>query len=136
MAPDPTERFSSRVENYAFAVGIATHYGRVAFGNIGLVVQRDATIIGNAVNTAFKLEGLMKEPGQKLLVSQALAQALQPTERAHLHDLGRQKLKGKNEMVHVYGLQSGRVLPGSPRVRHTARCRAPAGQHPVRPPEL
>ena len=89
-----------------FAVGIAMHYGRVAFGNIGLVAQRDATIIGNAVNTAFKLEGLMKELGQKLLVSQALAHALQPTERAHLHDLGRQKLKGKNEMVHVYGLQS------------------------------
>ena len=89
-----------------FAIGIAMHYGRVAFGNIGLVAQRDATIIGNAVNTAFKLEGLMKELGQKLLVSQALAQALPSAERESLHDLGRQKLKGKNEMVHVYGLQS------------------------------
>ena len=88
-----------------FAVGIAMHYGRVAFGNIGLVAQRDATIIGNAVNTAFRLEMVMKELGQKLLVSHAFAEALQPTERARLHDLGRQKLKGKNEMVHVYGMQ-------------------------------
>ena len=43
------------------SVGIAMHFGRVAFGNIGLVAQRDATIIGNAVNTVFRLESVMKE---------------------------------------------------------------------------
>ena len=88
-----------------FTVGIAMHYGRVAFGNIGLVAQRDATIIGNAVNTAFRLETVMKELGQKLLVSQALVEVLPPTERARFDDLGQQALKGKHEMVRVFGLQ-------------------------------
>jgi adenylate cyclase len=87
-----------------FVVGIAMHYGRVAFGNIGLVAQRDATIIGNAVNTAFRLETVMKELCQKLLVSRALIDALPESERARFHDLGLQTLKGKRERVHVFGL--------------------------------
>jgi adenylate cyclase len=86
-----------------FTVGIAMHYGRVAFGNIGLVAQRDATIIGNAVNTAFRLESMMKELGQKLLVSEQLLLALPARERGQFSDLGEQSLKGKHEMVRVFG---------------------------------
>ena len=89
-----------------FTVGIAVHYGRVAFGNIGLVAQRDATIIGNAVNTAFRLESIMKELNQKLLVSEQTEAALDRAERALFTDLGEQTLKGKNEMVRVYGLKA------------------------------
>ena len=87
-----------------FNVGIAVHYGRVAFGNIGLVAQRDATIIGNAVNTAFRLESIMKELGQKLLLSEQTAAALDPPERGLFTDLGEKTLKGKNEMVRVFGM--------------------------------
>ncbi len=86
-----------------FTVGIAVHFGRVAFGNIGLVAQRDATIIGNAVNTAFRLETVMKELGQKLLVSEQLVLALPESERAQFSDLGEKSLKGKHEMVRVFG---------------------------------
>ena len=88
-----------------FTVGIAVHYGRVAFGNIGLVAQRDATIIGNAVNTAFRLESVMKELNQKLLVSEQMVEALGATERALFTDLGEKTLKGKNEMVRVFGMK-------------------------------
>ena len=88
-----------------FAVGLALHYGRVAFGNVGLVAQRDATIIGNAVNTAFRLETVMKELGQKVLVSEAFVEMLPPAARARFTDLGHQTLKGKNENVRVFGLR-------------------------------
>ena len=87
-----------------FKVGIAVHYGRVAFGNIGLVAQRDATIIGNAVNTAFRLESIMKELNQKLLVSEQLVEGLESAERGLFTDLGEKTLKGKNEMVRVFGI--------------------------------
>ena len=87
-----------------FTVGIAVHYGRVAFGNIGLIAQRDATIIGNAVNTAFRLESVMKELGQKLLVSEEMVKALDAPERALFTDLGEKSLKGKSEVVRVFGI--------------------------------
>jgi adenylate cyclase len=86
-----------------FTVGIAVHYGRVAFGNIGLVAQRDATIIGNAVNTTFRLESVMKELGQTLLVSEELAQCLSAADQARFTDLGEKSLKGKAEQVRVFG---------------------------------
>ena len=85
-----------------FKVGIALHYGRVTYGNIGLVAARDATIIGNAVNTAFRLEGVMKELGQDLLISEKLVDNL-PPERTGLTDLGKKSLKGLTEPVGVFG---------------------------------
>ena len=86
-----------------FAVGIALHFGRVAFGNFGLVAQRDATIIGNAVNTVFRLESVMKELHQTLLVSAELFETLAAGDRAAFFDLGEQTLKGKHEAVRVFG---------------------------------
>jgi adenylate cyclase len=91
----------------AFTVGVAVHFGRVAFGNIGLVAQRDATIIGNAVNTAFRLESMMKELGQNLLVSEQLVLSLPEKDRRQFRDLGEQALKGKHEMVRVFGWTGG-----------------------------
>ncbi len=89
----------------AFTVGIAMHYGRVAFGNIGLVAQRDATIIGNAVNTTFRLEAVMKELNQTLLVSADLVGNLSTEDRAAFADLGEKALKGKHETVRVFGFR-------------------------------
>ena len=86
-----------------FKVGIAMHFGRVAFGNIGLVAQRDATIIGAAVNTTFRLETVMKEFNQLLLVSGDLYQTLVSEDRAVFTDLGDKALKGKHESVRVFG---------------------------------
>ncbi len=88
-----------------FVVGIAVHYGRVAFSNVGFVAQRDATIIGNAVNTAFRLESVMKELNQKFLVSEQMVDALGAEERAIFTDLGEKTLKGKNELVRVFGMK-------------------------------
>ncbi|MBV9127761.1 MAG: adenylate/guanylate cyclase domain-containing protein, partial [Verrucomicrobia bacterium] len=91
-----------------FKVGIALHYGRVTFGNIGLVAQRDATIIGDAVNTAFRLEGIMKELGQDLLLSDKIAEALADhPSAASFNDLGEKTLKGKREAVRVFGMPIG-----------------------------
>ncbi len=86
-----------------FRVGIAVHYGRVAFGNVGVMAMRDATIIGNAVNTTFRLETVMKELNQNLLLSEDAYNALGGATRAQFVDLGSKTLRGKNENVRVYG---------------------------------
>jgi len=85
-----------------FAVGIALHYGAVTCGNVGLDAQRDATIIGDVVNTVFRLEGVMKELKQRVLLSADFGDRLPPGEK--LVDLGERKLKGKKRAVRIYGL--------------------------------
>jgi adenylate cyclase len=90
-------------KNTPFRVGIAVHFGRVTSGNIGQVAMRDATIMGDAVNTAFRLEGLMKELNQNLILSQDFVTVLPPGR--DFVDFGEFQLKGKSQQVRVFGLK-------------------------------
>jgi adenylate cyclase len=87
-----------------FRIGIALHFGRVTSSNIGQVAVRDATIIGDAVNTAFRLEGVMKQLNQPLVMSQDFVTVL--PSRQQLADFGEFQLKGKSQQVRVFGLAS------------------------------
>jgi adenylate cyclase len=87
-----------------FRVGIALHFGRVTSSNIGQVAVRDATIIGDAVNTAFRLEGVMKDLNQDLVMSQDFVTVLPPGR--NLIDFGAFQLKGKSQGVRVHGLRN------------------------------
>lgn len=91
----------------AFRVGIALHYGRVTSSNIGQVAMRDATIIGDTVNTTFRLEGVMKELNQNLIFSQDFVSSL-PIEH-NFTDFGEFQLKGKSQQVRVFGLDDSTV---------------------------
>jgi adenylate cyclase len=86
----------------AFRVGVALHYGPVTCSNVGVDAQRDATIIGDAVNTVFRLESVMKELNQEVLLSADFREHLPEGET--LVDLGDRKLKGKQQAVRIYGL--------------------------------
>ena len=85
-----------------FHVGIALHFGSVTCGNVGVDAQRDATIIGDVVNTVFRLESVMKELNQQVLLSADFREHLPASES--LIDLGEKKLKGKQQAVRIYGL--------------------------------
>ncbi|MEO7165492.1 MAG: adenylate/guanylate cyclase domain-containing protein [Chthoniobacterales bacterium] len=85
-----------------FQIGIALHYGSVTCGNVGIDAQRDATIIGDPVNTVFRLEGVMKELNQQVLLSADFRERLPESEK--LVDLGERKLKGKQQLVRIFGL--------------------------------
>lgn len=88
-----------------FDVAVALHHGTVACGNIGLVAQRDATIIGDAVNTVFRMEGLMKQLGKRLVVSADFHGFLPAEAKPNFDDLGDHQLKGKNQLVRLLGLK-------------------------------
>jgi adenylate cyclase len=75
----------------------------VTSSNIGQVAMRDATIIGDTVNTAFRLEGVMKELNQNLVMSQDFVTVL-PAGYDFVR-FGEFQLKGKSQVVRVYGLQ-------------------------------
>ncbi len=87
-----------------FRIAVALHHGTVTCGNIGLVAQRDATIIGDAVNTVFRMEGLMKQLGQRLTASADFVLQLPDSVKASFYELGSHQLKGKNQLVSLLGL--------------------------------
>ena len=84
-----------------FKIAIALHYGRVTCSNVGVSAARDATIIGDAVNTVFRLEALSKELGQRVLMSGDFAEQMPDMKK--FKDLGERTLKGKAQTVRAYG---------------------------------
>jgi adenylate cyclase len=83
-----------------FHVGVALHFGSAICSNIGVMAERDATIIGDAVNTAFRLETVMKQVNKPLVLSGDFLDGLH--DRNGFVDLGEHQLKGKSILVHVY----------------------------------
>jgi adenylate cyclase len=55
-----------------FAVRLGIHCGEAVVGNVGSAERMDYTALGNAVNLAARLEGLNKEYGTTILVSDAV----------------------------------------------------------------
>jgi adenylate cyclase len=92
------------VGDRAFEIAVALHHGIVTCGNIGLIAQRDATIIGDTVNTVFRIESVMKALGQKIAASHDFIHSLPAPPTATLADLGEHQLKGKNQAVRLFGI--------------------------------
>jgi adenylate cyclase len=90
-------------EERAFNIAVALHHGVVTCGNMGLVAQRDATIIGDTVNTVFRIESVMKQLNQKLAASQDFLSTL-PNSGIAFNDLGEHQLKGKYQPVRLFGM--------------------------------
>jgi adenylate cyclase len=86
-----------------FRIAVALHYGKVTCSNVGVAAERDATIIGDAVNTVFRLEGVSKELNQRVVMSGDFAEQM-PELMRKFTDFGERSLKGKSQLVRVFGL--------------------------------
>ena len=76
------------------SVYVGLHIGEVFYGNVGSIDRLDFTVVGPAVNETSRIASMCRSVDRSVLVSQALADALPPAERARLVSVGRFALRG------------------------------------------
>ena len=84
-------------ERLDIRIGLSS--GPVIAGNVGGGGRQSYTVYGDAVNLAARLEGLNKEFGTSLLVSQTTAEQVQ---QGVLHRIGETEVRGLSEPIGVY----------------------------------
>ncbi len=83
-------------------IGIGLNSGPMVVGNMGTPNYFNYTAMGDTVNLGSRLEGINKEYGTNIIISQsthALAK-----DHIHVREMDLVKVKGKNDPVHIYEL--------------------------------
>ncbi len=98
-----------RIENglEPIQVGTGLHTGDLMLGTIGEEKRMDGTVISDAVNTASRMEGLTKVFDTGVVISSKVKEELTHPETYHFKNLGKTKLKGKSELIDVFGVIEG-----------------------------
>jgi adenylate cyclase len=89
-------------------IGIGVNYGTVTVGNIGSSERHNYSAIGDAVNVAARVEGLTKDLGRKVVITEAVVSRI--GERFQFDPLGIHKVKGHSPVA-VWGIRTARAAP-------------------------
>jgi Barrel-sandwich domain of CusB or HlyD membrane-fusion/Adenylate and Guanylate cyclase catalytic domain len=85
------------------SIGIGIHYGQVFAGVIEAGKRLEFSVIGDAVNTAHRIEELTKTAGWPLLVSLELLEATKtPCPSRDCHPLPAQTVRGRKEALQLF----------------------------------
>jgi adenylate cyclase len=85
-----------------FAVRLGVHVGDAVVGNIGSLERMEYTVLGNTVNLAARLEGLNKEYGTTILVSEVVRSRVENLFR--FRSIGSVPVRGMTTEIQVHEL--------------------------------
>mgnify|MGYP000563138586 CR=1 FL=1 len=99
-----------REKKPTFKQGIGIHYGDAIVGNIGSPEKMEFAMIGDAVNTASRVEGLTKQFGAELVVTKELTENITESDKLLLKPLPYVKVKGRSQSLVIYDvIRSNRI---------------------------
>ncbi len=86
-------------------IGIGINTGEVIMGTIGTKNRMDATVIGDNVNTASRIQGLTRKFGKNILISEATYRAVGRPETFEFEAIGEERVRGKEMPVKLYSVE-------------------------------
>jgi adenylate cyclase len=112
-------RKSFKAQNFPFIdIGIGLNTGLMSVGNMGSDERMAYTVMGDSVNLGARLEGLTKDYGIKIMISEFTVKHMRRPKSHIFRDLDDIKVKGKNDSVRVFELMRPDALPQEAALRN------------------
>lgn len=109
MPPPPTE--ATAPVRFKFILGVGIHSGKAVAGIVGDRGQADSTVVGDAIDTATRLQSLCKKLGGSLFLSEETRKRLDPMTRIEMRSIGLTKLAGRRDPLEVWEVFEGDPEP-------------------------